>query len=310
MRLLAGLGNPGPRHAMNRHNIGFMAIDRIAAEHGFGPWTARFRAEVAEGRLAGEKVLLLKPQTYMNLSGDAVAEAARFYKLATADIVVVHDELDLPPGRCRTKRGGGHAGHNGLRSIMAHLGPDFLRIRLGIGHPGHKDAVAGYVLHDFAKADAPWLEPLLAAIAAAAPLLVAADEARFQNAVALKMAPARGAPVASPGASPGASQGASQGASSARSSGKSLEKSSHAAPGTTPAGASATASGAMPGATSVPPPAHASGGGAMQPRAGRDIGLSPLSQPAGAAAPSQPSAPGPFAALRAIFGAPSGKDRS
>ncbi|MFZ9133330.1 MAG: aminoacyl-tRNA hydrolase [Gemmobacter sp.] len=191
MRLFVGLGNPGARYAQNRHNIGFMALDAIAGAHGFGPWTRKFQAEVSEGRLGGDKVLLIKPQTFMNRSGDAVAEAVRFYKLTPADMVVFHDELDLAPGRCRAKAGGGHAGHNGLRSIIGHLGPAFERVRIGIGHPGHKDAVAGYVLHDFAKADADWLEAVLRGMSEGAPALAAGDPAGFMNAVALRTAPPR-----------------------------------------------------------------------------------------------------------------------
>ncbi|OHC47223.1 MAG: aminoacyl-tRNA hydrolase, partial [Rhodobacteraceae bacterium GWF1_65_7] len=149
MRIWVGLGNPGGKYAGNRHNIGFMALDRIAADHGFGPWRRAFQGLVAEGRLGSEKLVLLKPETFMNLSGQSVGEALRFYKLTPDDLTVFHDELDLAPGRLRVKTGGGHAGHNGLRSIHAHVGEAYHRVRLGIGHPGHKDAVAGYVLHDF-----------------------------------------------------------------------------------------------------------------------------------------------------------------
>ncbi|MGQ0567584.1 MAG: aminoacyl-tRNA hydrolase [Gemmobacter sp.] len=191
MRLWAGLGNPGAAYAGHRHNVGFMAVDRIAADHGFGPWKRAFRGEVAEGRMGGDKVVLLKPQTFMNLSGEAVAEALRFWKLAAADLTVFHDELDLAPGKVRVKQGGGHAGHNGLRSIHAHVGEAYARVRIGIGHPGHKDAVAGYVLHDFAKADAAWLDPLLQGLSEGAIPLAAGDAARFQNAVALRTAPPR-----------------------------------------------------------------------------------------------------------------------
>lgn len=191
MKLFVGLGNPGPKYAANRHNIGFMAVDRIAADHGFGPWRKGFQGLVAEGRLGGDKVLLLKPETFMNRSGQSVGEAMRFYKLAPGDVVVLHDELDLAPGKCRLKSGGGHAGHNGLRSIHAAIGADYDRVRLGIGHPGHKDAVAGYVLHDFAKADQGWLADLLHGISDGAPALAAGDGARFLNAVALRTAPPR-----------------------------------------------------------------------------------------------------------------------
>ena len=150
MKLLTGLGNPGAQYAGHRHNIGFMALDRIAGDHGFSPWRAKFQGEIAEGRFGSEKVVLLKPGTFMNESGRAVRAAVDFHKLDASDVVVFHDELDLAPGKVRLKTGGGHAGHNGLRSIHAHLGPDYDRVRLGIGHPGHKDRVAGYVLHDFA----------------------------------------------------------------------------------------------------------------------------------------------------------------
>jgi len=191
MRILAGLGNPGAKYAANRHNIGFMAVDRIAARHGFGPWRARFQGELAEGRLGGDKVLLLKPQTYMNNSGQAVGEAMRYFRLDPGDLTVFHDELDLAPGRLRVRMGGGHAGHNGLRSVHAHVGEGYGRVRLGIGHPGDKAKVAGYVLHDFAASDRDWLEPLLDAIADAAPMLVKGDAAGFMNRVALSMQPAR-----------------------------------------------------------------------------------------------------------------------
>ncbi len=196
MQLFVGLGNPGAKYARNRHNIGFMAVDAIAADHGFGPWRAKFRGRVAEGVLGGEKVLLLKPETFMNLSGESVGEVARFYKLGPGDVVVFHDELDLAPGKLRVKRGGGHAGHNGLRSIHAHLGAEYARVRLGIGHPGHKDRVSGYVLQDFAKADAGWLDDLTRGISDGAPWLAQGKPDRFQNAVAQRMAPAR--PAAKP----------------------------------------------------------------------------------------------------------------
>ncbi len=191
MKLWVGLGNPGAKYAGNRHNIGFMALDRIATDHGFGPWKKAFHGLAAEGRLGGDKVLLLKPETFMNLSGQAVQAALAFHKLALADVTVFHDELDLAPGKCRVKQGGGHAGHNGLRSIHQHLGPDYARVRLGIGHPGHKDAVAAYVLHDFAKADQAWLDDLLRGISDGAAALAEGDAARFMNAVALRTAPPR-----------------------------------------------------------------------------------------------------------------------
>jgi peptidyl-tRNA hydrolase, PTH1 family len=190
LKLFVGLGNPGAAYAGNRHNIGFMAVDRIAADHGFGPWKKAFKGLVAEGRLGEVRVLLLKPDTFMNLSGQAVQAAMAFHKILPADVVVFHDELDLAPGRIRTKLAGGHAGHNGLRSIHAHIGEAYGRVRLGIGHPGHKDAVAGYVLHDFAKADAEWLDDLLRGISDGASLLAAGEDAKFLNKVALRMSPA------------------------------------------------------------------------------------------------------------------------
>lgn len=191
MKLWVGLGNPGAKYAGNRHNIGFMAVDRIAADHGFGPWRKAHQGLVSEGRLGAEKVVLLKPETFMNLSGQSVRAAADFFKLGVEDLVVFHDELDLAPGKARVKQGGGHAGHNGLRSIHAHMGEAYARIRLGIGHPGHKDAVAAYVLHDFAKADQDWLDDLLRGISDGAAALAAGDGQRFMNAVALRTAPPR-----------------------------------------------------------------------------------------------------------------------
>ncbi len=191
MRLFVGLGNPGAKYAGNRHNIGYMAVDRIAADHGFGPWRAKFRGQLAEGRLGTEKVLLLKPETYMNLSGNSVGAAMQFYKLAPGDVTVFHDELDLAPGKCRVKTGGGHAGHNGLRSLHGQIGDAYQRVRIGIGHPGHKDMVSHYVLHDFAKADRDWLDDLLRGISDGAPDLAAGDAGRFMNAVALRTVPPR-----------------------------------------------------------------------------------------------------------------------
>ncbi len=191
MKLFVGLGNPGAKYARNRHNIGFMALDQIASDHGFPAWRGKFQGQVTEGRLGRDKVLLLKPGTYMNKSGQSVAEAAQFYKLGPEDVIVLHDELDLTPGKCRVKDGGGHAGHNGLRSIHAHLGQDYRRVRLGIGHPGHKDQVANYVLHDFAKADEAWLDDLIRGISDGAAALADGDGGRFMNAVALRTAPAR-----------------------------------------------------------------------------------------------------------------------
>ena len=191
MKLWTGLGNPGAGYAHNRHNIGFMAVDRIAADHGFGPWRSKFQGQISEGTIAGEKILALKPGTFMNLSGQSVAEAVRFHKIDLSDITVFHDEIDLAPARIKFKLGGGHAGHNGLRSISGHLGDGYARVRLGVGHPGHKDAVPGYVLKDFAKADADWLDDLLRGISDGAPALATGDAARFLNAVALRLTPPR-----------------------------------------------------------------------------------------------------------------------
>ena len=196
MRLIVGLGNPGAKYAGNRHNIGFMAVDRIAADHGFSPWRSKFHGQLAEGTLGDTRVALLKPETFMNLSGQSVSEALRFYKIAPADVIVLHDELDLAPGRLRVKTGGGHAGHNGLRSLHQHIGEAYVRLRLGIGHPGHKDQVAAYVLSNFAKQDQIWLDELLSAISSAAALLAEGDSTRFLNAVAVKAAPAKKRPAA------------------------------------------------------------------------------------------------------------------
>lgn len=191
MKLIVGLGNPGAKYAGNRHNIGFMAVDRIAADHGFSPWKGKFQGQLAEGRLGVEKVLLLKPETYMNNSGQSVGEAMRFFKLTPEDVIVLHDELDLAPGKLRVKTGGGHAGHNGLRSLHAHIGEAYQRVRLGIGHPGRKDLVSHYVLHDFHKADADWLYDLLRGISEGAADLARGDTGRFMNAVSLRVAPPR-----------------------------------------------------------------------------------------------------------------------
>ena len=191
MKLFVGLGNPGSGYTRNRHNIGFMAMDRIAEDHGFAPWKSKFQGEVTEGRLGSDKVLLLKPGTFMNRSGQSVQAAMQFYKLEPSDVVVFHDELDLAPGKCRVKQGGGHAGHNGLRSIHGHIGEAYGRVRLGIGHPGHKDAVAGYVLHDFPKADEDWLDDLMRGISDGAAQLADGDTGKFMNAVALRVAPPR-----------------------------------------------------------------------------------------------------------------------
>ncbi|MCB1426128.1 MAG: aminoacyl-tRNA hydrolase [Zhengella sp.] len=205
MLILAGLGNPGAKYANNRHNAGFMAADAIARRHSFSPWTRKFKAEICEGMLGGEKVLLIKPQTFMNLSGQAVGEAMRFYKLAPADVTVLYDELDLAPGKVRVKTGGGTGGHNGIKSMDAHCGKDYRRVRIGIGHPGDKNLVHNWVLGDFAKADNEWLEPLLDAIADAAPLLAKGDDAGFMNRVAVLTRPpkadgGKGADTAAPSA--------------------------------------------------------------------------------------------------------------
>ncbi|QUS35856.1 aminoacyl-tRNA hydrolase [Falsirhodobacter algicola] len=191
MKLWVGLGNPGAKYAGNRHNIGFMAVDRIAADHGFSPWRRAFQGSVSEGRFGSEKIALLKPETFMNASGQSVGEAMRFWKLTPADVVVLHDELDLAPGKVRLKTGGGHAGHNGLRSIHAHIGEAYDRVRLGIGHPGHKDRVAGYVLSDFAKAEGDWLDDVMRGLSDGAPSLAQGDGPRFLNAVANRVAPPR-----------------------------------------------------------------------------------------------------------------------
>ena len=187
MLLLVGLGNPGSQYVRNRHNIGFMAVDAIARRHGIAPWRRRFQGLAAEGSIADERVLLLKPETYMNESGRAVAETARFYKLELPDIVVFHDEIDLPPAKVRVKTGGGIAGHNGLRSISAHIGNDYRRVRIGVGHPGIKELVYFYVLQDFAKSEREWVEALLSIIADHAELIAKDQDASFQNKVHLAM---------------------------------------------------------------------------------------------------------------------------
>lgn len=190
MLLLVGLGNPGPKYAKNRHNIGFMAVDEIARAYAFGPWRKKFQGEIAEGVIDGVKTLLLKPQTYMNESGRSVGEAANFHKLSAADIVVFYDEIDLAPGRFRMKRGGGAAGHNGIRSMIASpIGEGFRRARMGVGHPGQKELVHAHVLSDFHKADAEWLNALLDACARAAPMLVKGEDDRYQGEV-MRLAPA------------------------------------------------------------------------------------------------------------------------
>ncbi|MTH98169.1 aminoacyl-tRNA hydrolase [Roseibium sp. RKSG952] len=190
MRLIVGLGNPGAKYERNRHNIGFLAVDEIHRQHpSFAPWRSRFQGQVSEGQIGSEKILLIKPSTYMNESGRAVGETLRFYKLAPEDVLVIYDELDLPPSKFRMKKGGGHGGHNGLRSISAHIGEDYRRLRLGIGHPGDKRLVSNYVLGDFAKADKDWLEPLLDEIARNADLLAEAKDSQFANKMTLALEP-------------------------------------------------------------------------------------------------------------------------
>ncbi|MEX0311609.1 MAG: aminoacyl-tRNA hydrolase [Tateyamaria sp.] len=191
MKLIVGLGNPGAKYARNRHSIGFMALDQIARDHGFPPWKSKHQGSISEGRFGSDRVVLLKPETYMNKSGDSVGAAMRFYKLEAEDVIVLHDEIDLAPGKVRWKDGGGHAGHNGLRSVHAHIGPDYARVRLGVGHPGDKNAVPGYVLRDFPKADEPWLDDVLRGCSDGAPHLATGDGGKFMNAVALRVAPPR-----------------------------------------------------------------------------------------------------------------------
>jgi peptidyl-tRNA hydrolase, PTH1 family len=191
MKLFVGLGNPGSGYARHRHNVGFMALDRIAERHGFPPWKKRFHGLVTDGPIGGRRVMLIKPQTYMNDSGQAVGEAQRYLKIHEGDIYVFHDEIDLAPSKLKVKVGGGNAGHNGLRSISAHIGNEYARVRIGVGHPGSKDLVSHYVLHDFAKADQEWLEQLLDAMADAAGRLAAGDTARFLTDVARRLQPER-----------------------------------------------------------------------------------------------------------------------
>jgi peptidyl-tRNA hydrolase, PTH1 family len=189
MYLIVGLGNPGPKYAGNRHNIGFMAVDEIVRRHRFSPWRKRFQGEAAEATLGGSKVLALKPMTYMNDSGRSVGEALRFYDIDPSRVLVLYDELDLEPGKVRVKLGGGAAGHNGIRSLIAHIGPHFQRVRLGIGHPGDRNLVHPHVLSDFAKADRAWLSPLIDAVAEHIPLLIEGQDGSFQNKVHLALNP-------------------------------------------------------------------------------------------------------------------------
>jgi PTH1 family peptidyl-tRNA hydrolase len=188
MQLWVGLGNPGPAYALHRHNVGFMAIDVVADMHGFGPWKKQFQGWTAEGRLGPEKILLLKPATFMNESGRSVGEAMRFFKLEPEAITAFHDELDLAPMKVKVKRGGGTAGHNGLRSMDAHIGPEFRRVRIGIGHPGHKDKVTGHVLGNYHKSELDALTDMLGAIGAEAEWLARGDDVRFMNDVAMRLA--------------------------------------------------------------------------------------------------------------------------
>lgn len=214
MLIIAGLGNPGPKYENNRHNVGFMAADAIHRRHSFSPWSKKYSALVSDGRIAGEKVLLIKPQTFMNLSGQAVGEAMRFHKLTPEDLVVFYDELDLAPGKVRVKTGGGAGGHNGIKSLDAHCGKDYRRVRIGIGHPGAKHLVTNHVLGDFAKVDAEWLDPLLEALADQAELLVRGDNPGFMSKIA--QATQGKAPPASPAASPAPERPAPKGRSHIR----------------------------------------------------------------------------------------------
>jgi PTH1 family peptidyl-tRNA hydrolase len=189
VKLVVGLGNPGPKYERTRHNIGFMAIDEIVRRHSFRPFREKFHGLIAEGELGGDRVVALKPMTFMNNSGESVAPAAHFFKIAPQDVFVIHDELDLAPGKLRVKRGGGAAGHNGLRSIDAHLGSDYWRVRLGIGHPGRKDLVLSYVLQNFLPDETVWLDKLLPAAAEALPLLLAGQDSAFMSKAALLIDP-------------------------------------------------------------------------------------------------------------------------
>ena len=197
MKLFVGLGNPGKKYTNNRHNIGFMALNQIANDHSFSQWKNKFQGQITDGKLGDEKVILLKPETFMNLSGQSVSETIKFYKIKIEDIIVFHDELDLAPAKLRVKISGGHAGHNGLRSIHQHIGADYHRVRMGIGHPGHKDRVANYVLSDFAKSDQNWLQDLLFGISDGAIYLANNDAGKFMNAVAMRTVPQREKPTKS-----------------------------------------------------------------------------------------------------------------
>jgi PTH1 family peptidyl-tRNA hydrolase len=194
LRLVVGLGNPGPGYTFNRHNVGFLAADTIVRRHGFGPWRARFQGVMSEGELAGEKIIALKPETFMNESGRSVAAAAQFYKLPLEHIFVIHDEIDLVPGKVRVKQGGGAAGHNGLRSIDAHLGPDYWRVRLGIGHPGAPELVKAYVLQNFAKEEQPLIGAMIEATVQTLPLLISGDANGFMSKVDVTVNPPKPKP--------------------------------------------------------------------------------------------------------------------
>lgn len=191
MKLLVGLGNPGAKYEKHRHNIGFMVLDEIAEAHSFPAWRGKFQGSLTSGSLGGEKVVLLKPETFMNNSGQSVGEAMRFYKLAPEDVIVFHDEIDLAPGKVRAKSGGGHAGHNGLRSLHQHIGDGYFRVRLGVGHPGHKDRVPKYVLSDFSKSDQDWLDSVIRGSGDGVVHLIAGDAGKFMNAIAVRVAPPR-----------------------------------------------------------------------------------------------------------------------
>ncbi len=187
MLLLVGLGNPGGKYTNNRHNVGFMVVDDIAHHHGFSPWRAKFQGVLADGTIDGEKILLLKPMTFMNRSGQSVGALMRFYKLTPDQIIVFHDELDLAPAKLRIKTGGGHGGNNGIRDIASHIGPDFKRVRMGVGHPGNKGAVQGHLLSDFAKADKVWLDPLIDECVRGLPFLIKGENDKYMTQIALHL---------------------------------------------------------------------------------------------------------------------------
>ncbi len=189
MHILVGQGNPDSKYLRNRHNLGFMVMDAIAEDYGFGPWRGKFQSQVCEGKIGGEKVLLMKPETFYNETGRATQAALKFYKLSAEDVTVFHDEIDLAPGRLRVKRGGGHSGNNGIRSMIAHVGPEVRRIRMGVGHPGDKSRVMPYVLSDFSKADEVWRDAMIEACSKALPMLLSENDERYQTEV-MRLAPA------------------------------------------------------------------------------------------------------------------------